>query len=108
MRKELGKIKSAEIGFGGYQDAMFGVTFNLGGESWGVFDFWGTWSADPTEGAHWTKSEQLANRAEVMEKLRILLIKAKKINLSDLKGIPIECFFEGNAISNWRILTEVL
>jgi hypothetical protein len=31
MRKELGKIKRFDMGFGGYDDAMFGMSVMLGG-----------------------------------------------------------------------------
>ena len=33
---QLGKIQEVKLGFGGYQEVMFGVSFTLGGSGWGV------------------------------------------------------------------------
>ena len=43
MEKKIGKIRDLEYGWGGYDGAMLGVTFHLGGQGWGVTDFWGYW-----------------------------------------------------------------
>lgn len=39
LEVKLGKINKVKFGSGGYDDAMFGVTFDLGGQGWGVGDF---------------------------------------------------------------------
>lgn len=87
MRKELGKIKKAEYGFGGYQDTMMGLTLQLGGESWGVGDF---------------------IRAEETPRLKKLLIDTKSQSVAQLVNKPIEITFDGNVMKEWRVLTEVL
>ena len=110
-RKELGKIKSVEIGEGGYQDAMFGISFTLGGDSWGVGDFKGYWrpeQIDVTEYTQWTEKDRSKVFDETMRYISKLLHDAKKRFVSELKGVPVEVEFEGNALKSWRILTEVL
>lgn len=107
MRKEIGKITRAELGMGGYQDAMMGVTFQLEGRGWGTTDFAGTW-AEWREGCKWTTADQMDQFAEAVVKVRELLKDANKTNLSQLVGIPVEATFKDNRLSSWRILTEVL
>ena len=103
----LGKIQSARYGFGGYQDAMLGVDFTLGGDGWGVGDFWGVW-ADRSDGAKWTLEDRSAELARITDRLRDLLRDAKVQTLDQLAGRPVEVFFNGGKLSNWRILKEVL
>jgi hypothetical protein len=107
MSKELGKIQSIRFGMGGYEDAMVGVNFYLGGEGWGAGDFWGTW-ADRSEDAKWTLEDQAKIFAETTIKVRNLLKKAKVKSLDELKGIPIEAEFSQMRLVSWRILEEVL
>lgn len=107
MNKELGKITSVHFGFGGYQDAMFGISFGLGGDSWGVSDFWGEWAERP-EYAKWTIEDQNKKFAEVTKKIHQLLLDAKVETIDKLKNKPIEVTFDGTALKSWRILTEVL
>lgn len=89
ITKELGRIKEARVGFGGYQDTVFGVDFSLGNRDMSVGDFWGanerTWS-----------------------RLQAALTDAKVQSVDKLKNAPIEMTFEGSRLSTWRILTEVL
>lgn len=106
-RTELGRIQKATFGFGGYDDAMVGVSFTLGGESWGVGDFRGTW-ATRSERAEWTVEDQLGHFAQAVIFLRDVLAAAKKRDVAQLAGTPIEATFEGNRLSSWRVLTEVL
>lgn len=107
MRVELGKITKASFGAGGYDDAMTGVSFTLGGESWGVSDFWGTWSTHNAR-CQWTVDEQLRIWGETVARLRDLLAAAKVKSVADLVGKPVEVTFNGNVLASWRILTEVL
>ena len=107
-RKQFGKIRKASYGFGGYQDAQFGISFDLGGEHWGVSDFWGGWADKPTSGAQWTRKDQLAWHAETAERICELLKAAKVNSVAKLPGIPIEVSFDGNLLKSWRVLTEVL
>ena len=108
LEVKLGKINKVKFGSGGYDDAMFGVTFNLGGNGWGVGDFWGMWSNPPSPHAKWTVEDQMKSRAETMTKLIDLMQKAKVNDLNKLQGIPVEVTFEFKSLKSWRILEEVL
>ena len=79
LRFELGKIQRADIGFGGYDDAMFGISFTLEGKAWGVSDFWGTWGFQPSETAKW-KEYRIRTYGETMNKILALCEKAKVTN----------------------------
>ncbi len=107
MRTEIGKIKSISLGHGGYQDAMIGVTFDLGGKSWGVGDFWGYWS-QWSEGCKWTEDEQVIKLGEMVMKINRLLQDANVSDLNDLVGKPVQVEFEHNSLIDWRILTEAI
>jgi len=107
MNKELGKIERVEVGMGGYEDAMFGVSFVLGGKGWGVGDFWGTW-ANRNEEAKWTVKEQSEVFAETSRRLIKLLEKAQVQTVGELKGKPVEATFEDQRLKSWRLLDEVL
>jgi len=104
----LGKIVSCEFGHGGYQDACIGVSFSLGGDSWGVGDFWGGWYIDRSDYCKWTEAERITGLGEAVMRLHKLLADAKKEKVSQLKGVPIEVTFEGMSLKSWRVLTEVL
>lgn len=107
-RRELGRIKSATFGFGGYDDAMIGFSVSLGGESWGVSDFKGTWSMAPTSTAKWTVEDQSKSFSDAVRFLLETLEQAKKKHVADLVGTPVEATFDGNLLQSWRVLTEVL
>ncbi len=106
-RTELGKIQSISFGFGGYDDAMFGASFTLGGSGWGVGDFNGTW-ATWSKGCKWSKEEQKEHLGNTVLFLRDLCAEAKVKEVSKLKGIPVEVVFEDNTLKSWRVLKEVL
>lgn len=59
LRKELGKIKSASFGMGGYQEAMIGLTLTFGGASWGVSTFLGGWGIERSDYCKWTEADRL-------------------------------------------------
>lgn len=105
MKTQLGKIQNATLGNGGYQDACFGMSFTLGGDTWGVCDFWGTWESKPEK---YTDEEWKAFHAETYTKIMKLMKDAKARDMSDLEGKPIEATFDGNTLKSWRILKEVL
>lgn len=107
MRKEIGKIQSCRFGMGGYDDVMFGVTFTLSGKGWGVGDFWGTWSWR-SESAQWSEADQIRLYGEMVARVNKLMKAAKVNRFEELKDVPVEVTFEGNTISSWRILVEVL
>jgi len=113
MKKELGKINSVKIGLGGYNDAMFGVTIGLEGKGWGVGDFisggWDINIIDRYPDCKWTESDRDKMQSDMIKKISNLLAQARVKNLEELKGKPVEVFFdENNTLKEWKILTEVL
>lgn len=108
MRKELGKIQRFEIGMGGYDEAMFGMSVTLGGQGWGVGDFDGTWSHKPDHNHKWTVEDQSKVWSDMCRRVLDLMKKAKVKTTAEMVGIPVEVTFEGNKLSSWRILEEVL
>lgn len=62
----VGKISSIKFGFGGYQDAMFGVSFQFSSQGIGVGTFWGMWPFAPDKGAKWTVEDQQKQFAKVI------------------------------------------
>lgn len=107
-RIEYGKIKSIEFGFGGYQDAQLGVSIDLGGKDWGVSDFKGFWATSCTQHCQWTEADRLYSLGETSMWIKILLQKAKKQKLSQLKNVPVAVTFDGTCLKEWRILEEVI
>lgn len=111
MEKKLGKIERVSFGYGGYQDAMLGLTVTLSANGWGVNDFKGSWDAETikhTEHTKWTEEERSKSYDETMRFLSKLLKEAKVSSVDKLKGVPVECTFDGTLLRDWRILTEVL
>jgi hypothetical protein len=108
MDKKLGKITKVSYGLGGYQDVQMGISFSLEADGWGVSDFWGFWADDPSDGAKWTKGEQITYWGNTTERIVKLLYAAKVKHVDQLKGIPVEVVFERNVLQSWRILEEVL
>ena len=108
MREELGSIKRATFGFGGYQDAEIGLNLTLGGESWGVGDFKGAWAIDRSEYAKWSEEDRRQGWADAVRLLNDTLKAAKKQHVGELAGTPIIATFDGNRLVTWRVLTEVL
>lgn len=106
--KELGTIQKASFGWGGYQDVMMGLTVQLGGPSWGVSDHRGMWGQDRTEHCKWTEESRLKQLGEAVMWLRNILRDAKKMDVSQLAGTPVEATFDGGSLVSWRVLTEVL
>lgn len=108
IRTELGKITSAKYGLGGCQGAQFGLSVSLGGEAWGVSDFWGFWADPPSPHAKWSEHEQMDEYAQVAGRVRDLVKSAKVQHVGQLVGKPVQVMFEGQLLVSWRILTEVL
>jgi hypothetical protein len=107
MKKVLGKIERVTLGGGGYQDAMFGVNFTLATQDGHVQDFWGTWSTY-SEHAKYSKIDWERSHFNAYSKLIKIMTEAKASDIRDLEGKPVEVLFEGDRLSSWRILTEVL
>lgn len=100
ITKHLGKIENINIGISGYQDAMFGLTINFVTNNFNVSTF---------ISAGWVNnlSENLSNK--LTDRLSLLLVEAKKKNMSELKGTPVEVQVnKDGSFNSFRILTEVL
>lgn len=106
----IGKIADISIGFGGYQDAQFGLTVTLASEpdAWAVTSFIGFWSGDPSKHAAWTVSDQDAGHARMCRRVIELLVGARRQRVADLVGLPIQATFNESALVAWRILTEAV
>lgn len=107
-RTELGSIQSIKFGWGGYQDAMLGLSVTLGGKSWGAGDFRGAWGIERSDHCKWSESDRLTQLGETCMYLKELLKSANKQTVDELQGIPIEATFDGNKLVSWRVLEEVL
>ena len=109
-RKELGKIKDIYIGYGGYQEGLFGLIIELKSTSGNVCDFKGTWSLDIdcSGKCKWTEEDRSEQFADVMRFTNKIMMQAKKTKLEHMKGVPIEATFDGMKLQDWRILTEVI
>jgi hypothetical protein len=108
MNTSLGKIVRISLGYGGYQDAEFGVTAVLEGKGWGTIDFKGYWAHKPNEHCQWTERDQSNALIAVLRWVQSLLDAAKVQRLDQLTGKPIEVTFENGRLETWRILEEVL
>jgi hypothetical protein len=107
--KRIGKIKSVSFGNGGYQDAMFGVSFELGGDGWGVGDFKGAWGPGiDSKNCKWTETDRSNEYAQTMRFIASTMTKARVNEIHELVNIPIEVKLDGNMLKSWRILEEVL
>lgn len=108
MTKEIkiGKIESVKLGFGGYQNVMFGLTISFSDAegSFYVEEFIGTWSYDPPERAEWTKESQGKIFADVMFKIIEICKKANVDDFTKLQGCPVEICLNGDRLNSWRIL----
>ena len=108
IETRLAKISKAKFGFGGYQDAMIGLSVSFSGDGWGTSDFKGAWAIKRSEGAKWTDHERISTLGETVMFLNDLLTQAKKNNVAELAGTPVEVTFDGMRMTSWRVLTEVL
>jgi hypothetical protein len=112
MEKRIGKIQEISVGFGGYQDAMLGLSVTLGSdkELWGVGDFKGSWGPDIKCDKHskWTEEQRRDTHANTILFIGALLTDAKKQTLDQLRGVPVEVTFDGNTLKEWRVLTEAI
>lgn len=108
MRTELGRIQHAKFGFGGYQDAMMGLSITIGGKSWSCSDFKGAWGIERSDYAKWSEDDRLRSLGEACMFLKGLLEKSHMQDVSQLVGLPIEATFDGTLLKSWRLLEEVL
>ena len=84
------------------------LSFTFSGS--GVCAFKGSWplTMERSKDAKWSEDDR---NKEVLDMVRFVtetMEKAKVKDVSDLKGIPVECTCDGNCLKEWRILEEVL
>ena len=107
--KFLGKIQTFRVGFGGYDDAMIGYWFTLSyGGGYGVGGGKGPWTTDITSSTKWTEADRSRQLEEVMRDLWKFLKQAKKREVGQLVGVPVEVEIVGGTLKSWRVLEEVL
>lgn len=103
----LGKIEKIIIGRGGYQDSMFGITFNLSSQQGSCVDFWGWFTTAVS--TKWSEEDRIKKIGEPFWKLYGIMQDAKVNDAVDLVGKPIELTYKDDgSLSSWRILKEVL
>lgn len=108
VETKLGKIESVKYGIGGYQDAQFGLHLTISGKAWGVQTSDAFWAMEPSSRAEWGKSDQDVFFAALTRRIIALLDAAKCDSVDKLKGKPVSCVFDGNALQSWQILEDVL
>ena len=81
MKTELGKIKSINLGHGGYQDSQIGLNVNLGGEGWHVSDFISGGWLNHTERTSPT-GETYEGHARVLERSELVVKITQLLNRS--------------------------
>lgn len=108
VRRKLGKIASVRFGWGGYNDAMLGLslTFEMSGTA--VQTFVGAWGIKRSDRCQWSEEERLKELGEAVMKLGEMLEKSHKTDVHQLVGTPVEVTLERNMLKDWRLLEEVL
>jgi hypothetical protein len=106
--KVLGKIRDIRIGYGGYDDAMFGVSFWLDNEHGTCGDFWGGFPMKCEGRSDKFKEGDMQILRDTFIKLNDYMDQAKVTDAMDLKGKPIEVELDNMKLVSWRILTEVI
>lgn len=108
--KVLGSIRDVRFGFGGYQNAQFGLTLTFEGEGCGTQTFIGHWPLrmPRPDNAQWTEEDRERWAVDLVRQVENLLHEAKILEVHQLRGKPIEMTFESSMLKSWRILTEVL
>lgn len=107
---ELGKIESVRFGFGGYQGCQFGLFLGFHGDGWcsGTQEAFWDRSFEITKSTQWTEKDRSEGYLRAMDLLQDTLRKAKKDDISQLVGVPVEVVFEDRTLHSWRVLEEVL
>lgn len=109
--KYLGKIENVYFGLGGYQGAMLGLHLYFSFNSCQTGNSIATWDPETIECSgysQWTEQDRDKNFANICRKISLYLSQAKKRDVSQLEGVPVELEFEDNILKSWRILTEVI
>ena len=108
VRKELGKIKSAEFGMVRDRPFLFGLqlTFSMGGS--GVGDG-GVYTVNLSPECKWERMyDRVITVTKIIDDTNKILSDAKVNYVSQLTNKPVEVTLDGNCFKEFRILTEVL
>ena len=105
---KLGKITHFDVGLGGYDGAMFGMSVTMNCDGCVVADFDGTWAHQPKETYQWTVEDQTKSWGEMCRRVAKLMKQAKATSCAEMIGKPVGVTFDGNRLKSWRILEEVL
>lgn len=112
MNKQLGKITEVKFGFGGYQEAMFGLSIEFKiGTSGGCMAFVGGWwsnATKPDANTQWTEADRTKAKVDLCDEIQKILVDAHVSSIDKLIDIPCEIWIEDGVVKGWRILTEVL
>ena len=109
MTTQIGVISNVKLGFGGYQDAMFGLSLSFDFKGSGVNAFIsGGWRGKRSEHDNWTDQDRSNQQGVLCMKISELLDQAKVDDVTKLKGKPVECSFNNMELVNWRILEEAI
>jgi len=106
--KSIGKISAVSFGFGGYQDVQFGITLSVDTEIGCANTGRWMWVNEPDKHTKWSTEDQSREYANIMRYVIKLMKDAKVSTVQELKGKPIEATWEGNWLTEIRILTEVI
>jgi len=102
----LGKI--SKVAFGLDSDGRFGLRLDLDMVGSGTTFYRGMWAGERSNYTKWTEEDRRKEWADLAEYLVDILAKAKKLEVKDLAGTPVEVTIDGNMLKSWRVLTEVL
>lgn len=83
MEKVLGKIDKCHIGLNGRNELRGFFSFKL-------------------------QDGQYVDWSEIPSDVAVLMVDAKKLRFEDMKNVPIEATIDRNALTKWRVLTEVI
>jgi len=109
IKKELGKITSAEFGTDMDYPYLFGLelSFSMSGSAistGGKYRINIEWS----ESSNYLSTERDQWLSKNMKDIHQILQAAKVNKVSELVGLPVEIEIEENTFKTFRILTEVL
>lgn len=118
IEKHLGKITASSFGID--DDGRFGLQlhFAFGGDAdrgghYGADAFIGLddYERTPPSGKRRTSSNTKSfdlRASDAVQEIGTLLLKSRRRSVEKLVGTPVEVTAQGNTMTSWRVLTEVL
>ena len=109
-RTELGKI--SRVHFGITENCQFGLSLTFSGKNFSVgatvIGGWAYSHISVGKSRGWTEEDRSLMMITMCERINTILADAKKTDIKDLVGVPVELTTIGSILGDWRILTEVL